>query len=645
MSPVRFHERVLWRLALAMGTITALAFASMSSSVYFAKVLQGSAHAINRAGALRMETYRVAAYLAQGDARAAQLIDSIEPRLESVRRESGLPAGAQSEMRAAYDALAAEWRSHARPRLLDADLANARAGSAGRVAAGEDPVATVSAFVQNIDAFVQLLEQRAETRVRWLRSMQIATLILTVIVVAVTMYMMHARVLLPLRELLACARRARLGDFSHRTRYQTNDELGQLGRAFNVMAEDLSKIYSDLEAHVRNKTADLERSNRSLELLYEAAVRLNQSPLSQDTMRSLLLDLQAALGVGPTAICMTAADGGRAYLFAGTDDSCATGGASADQETCQGCLASEMPAGGTCGSISCACMGEGVQAFSIRDQNQVYGLLRVGVPAEGLESWQTRLLQAIAAQIAIAVTNSRRSEQSRRLALFEERAVIARELHDSLAQSLSYLKIQTARLDAALQKTSAGETARGVVEELREGVNSAYRQLRELLSTFRLRVDGRGLATALDTTVREFRDRNGIRIELDYNLERCSLSANEEIHVLQVVREALSNVVRHARASWAGVVLAYDPVGNRVTVTIDDDGIGIPPSPLRTNHYGLAIMDERARTLGGEAHVFARTGGGTRVQLMFSPLSGSGPPSASAPASRPSSTVIASAHD
>lgn len=282
---------------------------------------------------------------------------------------------------------------------------------------------------------------------------------------------------------------------------------------------------------------------------------------------------------------------------------------------------------------------------SIRDQNQVYGLLRVGVPAEGLESWQTRLLQAIAAQIAIAVTNSRRSEQSRRLALFEERAVIARELHDSLAQSLSYLKIQTARLDAALQKTSAGETARGVVEELREGVNSAYRQLRELLSTFRLRVDGRGLATALDTTVREFRDRNGIRIELDYNLERCSLSANEEIHVLQVVREALSNVVRHARASWAGVVLAYDPVGNRVTVTIDDDGIGIPPSPLRTNHYGLAIMDERARTLGGEAHVFARTGGGTRVQLMFSPLSGSGPLSASAPASRPSSTVIASAHD
>jgi len=157
-----------------------------------------------------------------------------------------------------------------------------------------------------------------------------------------------------------------------------------------------------------------------------------------------------------------------------------------------------------------------------------------------------------------------------------------------------------------------------VVTELREGVSSAYRQLRELLTTFRLKMDGRGLSQALEETVAEFGGRGAVAIELENRLQGVQLSPNEEIHVLQLVREALSNVSRHAEATRARVSLEAD-AGGRITVVVEDDGRGIPPQPQRRHHYGLAIMEERARSLGGDIRMLPAPGGGTRVELVFKP--------------------------
>lgn len=133
-------------------------------------------------------------------------------------------------------------------------------------------------------------------------------------------------------------------------------------------------------------------------------------------------------------------------------------------------------------------------SFSITDQDHQYGVLIMGVTkGTRLETWQKQLLEAVARHIGIAINISRRATESRRLALLEERSVIARKLHDSLAQSLSYLKIQVTRLDAALNESENDQTVRLILKELRDGLSSAYRQLRELLTTFRLKVDGRAL--------------------------------------------------------------------------------------------------------------------------------------------------------
>jgi len=149
------------------------------------------------------------------------------------------------------------------------------------------------------------------------------------------------------------------------------------------------------------------------------------------------------------------------------------------------------------------------------------------------------------------------------------------------------------------------------------GLNNAYRQLRELLTTFRLRMDGRGLSDALRNTVDEFSQRTEIDLRLNDRLLGHELDSSEQIHVLQVVREALNNVEHHARARRADVRLAT--VQGRVLVTVDDDGVGVQDAEAPMHHYGLAIMRDRAATLGGTLRISRRSQGGTRVELDFSP--------------------------
>jgi len=119
--------------------------------------------------------------------------------------------------------------------------------------------------------------------------------------------------------------------------------------------------------------------------------------------------------------------------------------------------------------------------------------------------------------------------------------------------------------------------------------------------------------------VAEFAERGGIDIALDLDAGRCLLSPNEEIHVLHVVREALSNVLNHARARHARVSLACTG-DDAVEVVVEDDGVGIHKS-ADLHHYGMTIMEERARTLHGEIRYESRPGGGTRVVLAFIPTS------------------------
>ncbi len=613
-----------------MATILSLAVIGILSSVIIAETSEGFAAAINQAGTLRMQSYRIASSLVHGtDLEGGQagdttrkLVEEFEERIYSPRIHTVLQKGTSLRVEEAYQMVEWRWQESFLPQLKAyLQAAGASTSSDQDESQGADEklfyLSNVDSFVDDIHHLVKVLELDAEEKIQQQRLIQIVTLALMLLVVAVSMYMTHTSVLIPLRDLLTCARAARRGDFSIRSHYLEEDELGQLGQSFNVMAEDLSKMYADLEERVREKTSDLEQSNQSLELLYTATKRLNESTPTEEVLRNLIHDIEHTTNIRGGYVCLGKPGDKQAFRLAATSFDDENGGRyPLDCATCLG--------DGTSHTFELQRQDQSAtRMFStpIKDQEQHYGVLVLELAdaseSAELSDWQQRLVETVASHIAMGMNMAQQASRSRMLSLLEERSVIARELHDSLAQSLSYLKIQVSRLDMVL----AGEdqnTALEISSILRSALNGAYRELRELLTTFRLRISEAGLIAALEETVQEYRERSGVEIELINKIGNCQFRPNAEIHVIQIIREALSNVSRHADAEKAKVLVECD-IDGLVTILVEDDGKGMAMDDDgdMMQHYGLPIMKERAEWLGGDLTIRQSPSGGTSVRLVF----------------------------
>ncbi len=604
-----FAQSLVVRLGIALAAIVALALASTISATIFAELSTGKAAAINIAGSLRMQAYWITVQvLRSGNAGQAPTglqhsIADFESRLHSPQLLGGVRSDVEHPTRRAYERIASGWSITLKPAI----------GHAAAEASARDAfVSRMAGYVLDLDRLVYLLEQDLEHRIRTLRLIQGSALFGIIVVMFVAMFLLHAQVVVPLGDLLQCARRMRVGDFKVRAQHTGEDELGQLGMSFNYMVEDLSRSYATLEARVQEKTEQLARSNVSLEILYNTTRTLAENPLTRATLDGITRDIERVVGLKAGAIC--AREVGDQYGFpiahsGDGDQACAW----CAQERCYECFGDSEVGVRTVGSGE-----ERMLAVPLVEGGTPHGVMLIRLPAgTEIEAWKTKLLESIGHHIGAALAAAKRSDERRRIALMEERSVIARELHDSLAQSLSYLKIQVARLKSQLDGSQARDRTAEVLEELKAGINNAYRQLRELLTTFRLRMDGRGLSDALQDTIREFSERTGLDLRLHDHLLGHELDSSEQIHVLQVVREALANVEHHSRARRADVRLANEQ--GRLRVTVEDDGIGIRDARPPTHHYGLAIMSDRAATLHGTLSVTRRAEGGTRVELEFTP--------------------------
>ncbi len=266
---------------------------------------------------------------------------------------------------------------------------------------------------------------------------------------------------------------------------------------------------------------------------------------------------------------------------------------------------------------STSCYGIG-----LFDDEALFGFLAIN--RKIVESTETNLLLGFSSQLSRIICSSRLAQINRRQDLYQERSVIARELHDSLAQSLTYLKIQLTRIQTHIDKNKQSRSTdysqiENAIQELRSNLNLAYGQLRELMTTFRLTMNGKDLRNAIEDSIGEFRQRTNIAFDTDIRISGEELSAQEELQLLQIVREALSNVVRHSQASRAKISLSLE--SNQIELILNDNGVGLAQTPDQGQHHGLVIMQERTRRLGGDLKVDGSESGGTRIRVCFTPES------------------------
>ena len=394
---------------------------------------------------------------------------------------------------------------------------------------------------------------------------------------------------------------------------QFDDEFELLERLTAEMAARLEGIQVETKWINKTSTEKMRKMILSQDFLLKLTKLIGNSGLSELTIKKTLYSLERTLGVSNAALVFSE-KGSRisaqralfsSYWPLTFDESMF------DESNNQTLVNHETR----------LIKGECVQCVTIPlpSPNGWLGILLLETDANHyFEDTELQLFEVTAQMLALSMGFQAKEQESRRVALLEERAVIARELHDSLAQSLSYMKFQIARLQTNFGTQLIESGADTIVNDMREGLDNAYRELRELLTTFRVQMDVRGLDHVLEEAIEEFSQRSSLNITLDNRLQECRLSVNEEFHLLHVVREALSNIVRHSGAEKVTIALVLQSSGD-VIVTIDDDGNGVAFDKTKPHHYGLAIMTERAHCLGGKIDILPRRLGGTRVRLLFHP--------------------------
>ncbi|MGQ7145009.1 ATP-binding protein, partial [Escherichia sp. SS-MK2] len=145
-----------------------------------------------------------------------------------------------------------------------------------------------------------------------------------------------------------------------------------------------------------------------------------------------------------------------------------------------------------------------------------------------------------------------------------------------------------------MQGDALPESSRELLSQIRNELNASWAQLRELLTTFRLQLTEPGLRPALEASCEEYSAKFGFPVKLDYQLPPRLVPSHQAIHLLQIAREALSNALKHSQASEVVVTVAQND--NQVKLTVQDNGCGVPENAIRSNHYGMIIMRDRAQS-------------------------------------------------
>nr|WP_225445035.1 nitrate/nitrite two-component system sensor histidine kinase NarQ [Photobacterium arenosum] len=547
-------------VARVMLAIVLLSLLTTGATMFAVNASRYDAEVVNLAGSLRMQSYRLAFQLAEKGQADAEDIAQFGQTLATPAMTSLFGLTTPEDLTRSYQAILDDWQRIS-PELT-----------------GQHPdffIHQVPEFVDRIDHFVYELQAFSKQKLQIMAI--IAGLGLGLILLLALFAIQYSRrfIVPPLYNLLIASQQVQSRNFVVRVQEDCQNELGTLAKAFNQMAEELGQSYQALERTVEEKTHRLQEANNALKTLYDCAQLLSMNRI-QAKHFSQVLDRLIQLE-GFAAIRLVAEEG-------------------------QG-IRTEFQAGEPAENQSW-------HHHALKQENQHLGTLWW---QHTLPCPDPALIISVGHLLSRALYAHQIQVQNEQLLLMEERATIARELHDSLAQALSYLKIQLTLLKRQLATSPA--TANGVINDIDNGLSQAYRQLRELLNTFRLSVKPGKLGDALNDMLSVLRNQTNASILLHNQLPSIQLTAAQHIHLLHLTREAVINAIKHAGANTITVDCLQQ--GNHVLVEIADDGQGFNPDHSKAAHYGLSIMNERAESLGGQLTITSAPGKGCLVQLKF----------------------------
>ncbi len=577
------------QIAMLMILLGMLGVVGMAIPLWMIQSIQGNAHAINKAGALRMQSYQLLSMVPPNENKLPYLLaleqDKTSNELQQVLQQEGLTDQ--------YRQVEHYWQTTLKPQLQQAKQP-------------EEVVVSVADFVHQLDALVLALDHKTEQRLLLITMIQLVFIVLTLGLLLGAVYYLYHRLRSPWLQLISMVQAIGRGDFSQRYKQSHQcDEMEMLGVALNRVLHELSLSYSKLEQRIAEKTADLQQENQTLTFLYHSNRQLHTSQPLSERLVPVIEQLQAVTPLKNVQICLYENHLYSNHLNHHTNGEDLPSQNRPTQSTIEGPSA-PLNSGTSWESLS----------WSLSDKLSQYGLLLAKLPSEKpLNSDQQQRVTMLVEQLTSILALESQALQQQQLLLMEERSAISRELHDSIAQSLSYLKIQISCLQ--MQTQNLPEASKMLIQQMRDELNVAYRQLRELLTTFRLKFNEATLQAALQKLVNEFSERALLKINLNFDLPADSVPSHQAIHMVNIAREALNNIYKHAHASEAAVKVTR--VQGDVVMSISDNGCGIDQASEQPNHYGLMIMQDRASSLHGYCDIRQRKEGGTDVRVQFTP--------------------------
>ncbi|KLV02605.1 histidine kinase [Photobacterium aphoticum] len=542
-------------LAIVLLSVVTTSFAllTLASSL-------NDAEAINVSGSLRMQSYRLAYDIQTQSPQLNEHLEHFEQSLFSPSMAALEHWTVPRSIQQHYDHLIVRWHD-LYPLLQNGHEAQF--------------LTDVARFVDRIDQFVYALQEFSIVKLQLLAIVGGVGLSLILLITLFIIHFTQRKIVNPLNQLVHASEQVQNGQFDLVLPVKSDNELGILTGAFSTMASELGKLYRNLEKQVDVKTRRLRQANDSLQVLYDCSQELKASRLSAQNFHAMLNTMNTIEGITATQLIIEEPSGANTELMA----------------------------------------GEPTEAIWHYQDLEIDGKI------QGRLGWQYTLpcpdhslIENISRTLARGIYYNRAQKQAEQLLLMEERATIARELHDSLAQSLSYLKIQVTLLKRQVDDTAP---ATSIIRDIDEGLSGAYTQLRELLSTFRLTIKETHFGEALRAMLSPLEAQSSALITIDNQLSSLHLEAHHQVHLLQLIREAVLNAIKHASAT--AITVRCQQHDETVTISIQDDGLGFDPNDDKLNHYGLAIMTERASRLHGTLTINTAKGEGCTVTLHFTP--------------------------